>query len=254
MNLDLLKIFEKQLDAGKLAHAYLLIGPKGSGKKELALLWASKALGLPREGKARILPDQAETKNELNRHLDYSELDCQIQGSAEQVREFIGKMALKPMLGNYKVAIMLNIEALNAFSANAFLKTLEEPALGTVLILTSNIAGILPTIKSRCQIFHLNRHKQYMENLNETGKERERALSKLIGKSLAEKFLAINDFSEMEDKEILEKVEELIYYAKNKIPEKPEMYSVAYAGLNAFADLKTNKNKKLTLQKLFQQI
>ncbi len=71
----------------------------------------------------------------------------------EQITYLVEDNFNKPLKGNKKVYILNNAHQMNANSANAFLKVLEEPALSNVfLLLTDNLNGLLPTIKSRCQI------------------------------------------------------------------------------------------------------
>jgi len=144
MNQQIQNILNRQLESGRLAHAYLFMGSRGTGKKELARELAVKILGLS-------------SADDLARHPDHSVLDCSSEASAENVRDFIGRIALKPFVAKKKFALISNIENLNAQGANALLKTLEEPPESTVMVLTADTGRVLPTIISRCQVFSINR-------------------------------------------------------------------------------------------------
>src|SRR3989344_1069017 len=91
------KILQKQLENDRLPHAYLFLGPKGTGKKNLAEEFAKQIL---------------ETNN-LSTHADFALLDCSAGASAESVREFIARVSLKPFIAKRKFALVSNIENLN---------------------------------------------------------------------------------------------------------------------------------------------
>ena len=146
--------FIQRLESDKLAHALMLEGPQGVGKTTLASAMVAKLLcreDLPRAcGKCRscnLLAGAA--------HPDYFELQPE-EGSevikVDQVRAMIAKLDLTTSISERKVAYIHPAECMNAAAANALLKSLEEPAGDTVLILVSNNPGRLPiTIRSRCQ-------------------------------------------------------------------------------------------------------
>src|SRR3989344_8980302 len=133
-NQNVRNILDRQLENGRLAHTYLFVGPKGTGKKSLADEFAGKILEMP---------PRDEASDSLLRHPDYSHFDCLVDGTAESVREFIGKIALKPFLAKRKFALISNIENLNPQGANALLKTLEEPPQNTVMVLTADTRKVL---------------------------------------------------------------------------------------------------------------
>ncbi len=272
-------ILDKQMENGNLSHAYLFVGPKGTGKKELAKEFAGKVIS-EAFNNSNTTPPQAvphslapmhgsgfSTGGEtLQRHPDYMEFDC-LQDTEEQaksVREFIGRIALKPFVAKKKFALILNIENLNLQGANALLKTLEEPPANTVMVLLANTRKILPTIVSRCQVFNINRVNIPSQFANTTPPRSEHRdtppiiggekISDFSGKSLAERLNAINKFAELEDNEFSEKVEEFVYYTAEKLSAEPQKYTHLSAGLKAFADLNTNKNKKFIMQGLMMKI
>ncbi|SDU17391.1 DNA polymerase-3 subunit delta' [Verrucomicrobium sp. GAS474] len=129
---------------GRLAHAYLLTGDDRNGLKELGLRVAAAVLGLPAGETPDLHPDfhllQPESKSRRIR--------------IEQIRDLEKALHLKAYRGGYKVALLCEVERMclgSADAANAFLKTLEEPQPGTLLLLTTAEAqAVLPTILSRC--------------------------------------------------------------------------------------------------------
>jgi DNA polymerase-3 subunit delta' len=163
----------------KQVHAYLLAGPAGVGKLAVAEWLARTVLG----------------QESLESHPDFSLIrrgDDPKTGKPrnaiviEQVHELRGRLALGPMLGGWKAAIVDGADRLNEAAANALLKTLEEPHRQTVMILTANSAeAVMDTIRSRCQVVRLNRvaRQEIAAGLIERGQSPETAdrLSRLCG-------------------------------------------------------------------------
>lgn len=127
---------------GRLPHALLIHGPPGWGESRLAEALALALLN--RQGSARELA-----------HSDFRWLAPEGPGEQiriDEVRELAEFAAGTPQLGPLKVAVIERAERLNPHAANALLKTLEEPPGATHLILTTSvIEHLLPTIRSRCQ-------------------------------------------------------------------------------------------------------
>jgi DNA polymerase-3 subunit delta' len=150
--------FAQAFRRGRLGHAYLFTGPPGVGKRlfarELAkTLLCEKATAENWQACDKCQSCQlvdADTHPDLivaGRPEDKNELPIEV------VRDFCRALSLKPALGRGKVAILDDADDLNAFSANSFLKTLEEPPPRSVLILIGTRSDLqLPTIVSRCQV------------------------------------------------------------------------------------------------------
>lgn len=140
----------------RLAHAYLLAGPPGVGKRAFAQRFAASLLC--HEPDAAHLPCGHCASCLLQRaasHPDFNLLEPQpgkTQISIEAVRELCMALAHTAHQGRFRVAVICPAEAMTPQSANSLLKTLEEPGAGVVLVLVSDRPlAILPTLLSRCQ-------------------------------------------------------------------------------------------------------
>lgn len=126
--------------AGRLAHAYLLAGPTGSGKDWLASRLAAMVLNCSPE--------------EVASHPDSHYVQPESKSRRiviDQIRELEQSMQRKPLLGYSKVAVIREADRLQPQAANAFLKTLEEPPPGSLILLLSSLPeAMLETILSRC--------------------------------------------------------------------------------------------------------
>lgn len=146
----------QQIQANKLPHAIMFAGAKGIGKRHLAQAMAQLLLCLsPIEGtpcgKCRGCQ-----LNRANNHPDFILVEPE-EGSkgikVDQVRALIDDLSKTAQQGGYKVVILEPAEAMNTNAANALLKSLEEPAAKTLLMLVCHTpSAVLPTIRSRCQL------------------------------------------------------------------------------------------------------
>ena len=139
------------LQAGRIAHAYLFCGPRGTGKTSAARLLA-KTLNCqhPQNGEpCNECPNCREITE--NRSMDVIEIDAASNRGIEEIRDLRDKVAFSPSTGAYKVYVLDEVHMLTEFAFNALLKTLEEPPPHTVFVLaTTEAHRILPTIVSRC--------------------------------------------------------------------------------------------------------
>ncbi len=144
---------------GRVAHAYLFTGPRGTGKTTTARILA-KALNCA-QGPTPEPDDTCEQCRDIaeGRHPDVHELDAASRTQVENVREeIIGRLAYAPTRGTWKVYIIDEVHMLSTHSFNALLKTLEEPPAHTVFVLCTTHPNKIPeTIHSRCQRFDFHR-------------------------------------------------------------------------------------------------
>ena len=148
----------RDLAAQRLRHAYLFTGPAAIGKHTLAIAFAQaiqcEAPDAPC-GHCRTCQLIAQQRHP-GVHVLLPEVSGKIIKTAkiriETVRDLIRQFALKPMEGARRVALLVDFESANAESANALLKTLEEPPGAGILIVTAaSPEALLPTIVSRCE-------------------------------------------------------------------------------------------------------
>lgn len=146
------------IEKERLAHAYLFVGPRGTGKTSTARIFA-KALNCP-NGPSIDFDPEDELCREIaeGRSLDVLEIDGASNNGVEQVRELRDNVKFAPARCRYKIYYIDEVHMLTAAAFNALLKTLEEPPEHVKFIFaTTEPNKILPTIISRCQRFDLRR-------------------------------------------------------------------------------------------------
>lgn len=265
------RILERHLKAGNLPHAYLFSGPSGIGKKALALEFA-----------ARILNTE-----KLAAHPDFSIIDQNGEIVVEQVRDFTERLSLKPFVAEKKVAVINNAELLNPQSANALLKTLEEPSASSVIILVGDKNRLLPTVRSRCLIIHMQLFSR--QQLREFARDQDFKISddvldlsfglpaellnlaknessvvarqEQIGrwqdlKSLAkaERLLGIGELGDLEGQELSDLLSVWLLKERQNLAQNPENFRRVSALGEALVGLGLNQNKKSVLQSLFLKV
>ena len=148
---------QKTLARGMLSHALLFTGPRGTGKKTLALMVA-QAVNCEEE-KAPCGVCLSCRKTVSLQHPDVRVIAREGTGiKIEQMRRIKQEAALQPYEGSKKVFIIEDAEDMNATAANSLLKILEEPPPYLLFILlSSRPQALLPTIRSRCQAFPFRR-------------------------------------------------------------------------------------------------
>ncbi len=142
------------------AHAYLLSGPPGIGKRTVAAAFAAGLLcEAPANGDACGRCDQC-TRVAAETHPDLVVVrreEGRRDIRTEQAREVTRWLTLRPLMAQRKVAVIEEAECLNEHGQNALLKTLEEPPGASVLLLAATDASLLlPTVRSRCQRLRLD--------------------------------------------------------------------------------------------------
>ncbi len=140
----------------RVGHAYLLSGPRGTGKTSTARILA-KALNCPDlvEGEPCGICESC-LAIDHGRSFDVHELDAASNNGVEDVRDLIGKIALGTP-GRNKVYILDEVHMLSKAASNALLKTLEEPPPNVVFVLaTTDPQNVLPTIRSRTQHYEVH--------------------------------------------------------------------------------------------------
>ncbi len=136
-------VLKRALEKGKIAHAYLLTGPRGVGKTSVARILAHEINSLPYD--------------EDSTHLDIIEIDAASNNGVDDIRNLREKAQIAPTSAPKKVYVIDEVHMLSKQAFNALLKTLEEPPEHVVFILATTDADKLPsTILSRVQQFYFH--------------------------------------------------------------------------------------------------
>jgi DNA polymerase III subunit gamma/tau len=152
------RTLKNAITENRLAHAYLFVGPRGTGKTSTARILA-KALNCihgPTVTPCGVCDSCREISQGIS--LDVLEIDGASNNSVDQVRELRDNVRFAPVRGRYKIYIIDEVHMLTSQAFNALLKTLEEPPAHVIFVFaTTEPNKVLPTILSRCQRFDLRR-------------------------------------------------------------------------------------------------
>lgn len=154
------RMLQHHINGGQLRHAYLFTGPRGVGKRSLAMQFAmainctaATQDGSPC-GRCRDC-----LQIQKMQHPDLFIIQAEAEGQVlkvEQVRELQHQLSLAPYQSAFRIGMLLRMEEANESAQNALLKTLEEPNDRVILLLTAEMAeSLLPTISSRCEVISL---------------------------------------------------------------------------------------------------
>ena len=138
----------------KLTHAYLFIGPRGTGKTSIAKIFA-KTINCE-EKKDGISCEKCNicTVSNNNENVDIIEMDAASNNGVDEIREIKNHVSLMPTFSKYKIYIIDEVHMLSMGAFNALLKTLEEPPKHVIFVLATTEPQKVPlTIISRCQCF-----------------------------------------------------------------------------------------------------
>lgn len=146
------------VSVGRIVHAYLFTGPKGAGKKTLAALFARTLLCGGRGDKpCQVCHACRQTATGNHPDIQWVRPEEGKTGiGVDQIRDLQSDIKVKPYQGPYKIYLLDQAHTLTEQSQNALLKTLEEPPRDALLFLLANsTSGLLPTLRSRCQLMRL---------------------------------------------------------------------------------------------------
>ncbi len=220
----------------KVSHAYIINGEKGSGKKLLAGIFA-QTLQCKKGGLEPCMECQSCKQSVSQNQPDIIRITHEKPGtiSVEDIRQQLnGDILIKPYSSLYKIYIIDEAEKLTIQAQNALLKTIEEPPIyAVILLLTTNVGMLLPTIQSRCVTLHLKPvssaliEKYLMEDLEipdyyanictafaqgNVGKAKRLALSEDFKEMLSHALHLVKYISEIEVPELIEDLKRINTY------------------------------------------
>ena len=152
------KTLTSAIELGKISHAYLFTGPRGTGKTSTARILA-KSLNC-KNGPTIHPCGECESCKDITNSIpiDVIEIDAASNRKVEDAQNILEKVQYVPVNGKYKIYIIDEVHMLTNHAFNALLKTLEEPPENVIFILaTTEVHKVLDTIKSRCQRFDFRR-------------------------------------------------------------------------------------------------
>ena len=155
---SIVRTLRNQVMTGRIAHAYLFCGSRGTGKTSAAKIMA-RAINCEHPVNGDPCGECASCKTiGSDASFDVYEMDAASNSKVDEIRELLEKVSYPPQFGKYKVYIIDEVHMLSTAAFNALLKTLEEPPAYMVFILATTEPQKIPTtILSRCQRFDFGR-------------------------------------------------------------------------------------------------
>ena len=149
---------KNQVASGKIGHAFLFTGTRGTGKTSCAKIFA-KAINCQHNHNGEPCLECDVCKGIENESVyDVTEMDAASNNSVEDIRDILSEVMYLPVMAKYKVYIIDEVHMLSTAAFNALLKTLEEPPAHVVFILaTTELHKVPATILSRCQRYDFNK-------------------------------------------------------------------------------------------------
>ncbi len=149
---------KNQVSSGKIGHAFLFTGTRGTGKTSCAKIFA-KAINCQHNHNGEPCLECDVCKGIENESIyDVTEMDAASNNSVEDIRDILSEVMYLPVMAKYKVYIIDEVHMLSTAAFNALLKTLEEPPAHVVFILaTTELHKVPATILSRCQRYDFNK-------------------------------------------------------------------------------------------------
>lgn len=155
----IVRVLTGEIESGRVSHAYLFTGPRGTGKTSLAKIFAKAVNCTSRQGAEPCGKCAVCTASTADTTTDIIEIDAASNNGVDSVRDLRDRVGLLPAMCRYKVYIIDEVHMLSSGAFNALLKTLEEPPSHVIFILATTEPHKLPaTIRSRCQRFDFKRH------------------------------------------------------------------------------------------------
>jgi DNA polymerase-3 subunit delta' len=188
---EIIAHLQNALRTGRISHAYIISGESGSGKEELARIFAATLQCTDRQEENGFIEACGQCRSCIHteamdqpdiitmHHVPNYKGDASTNLSVNDIRRMRDDVGIKPYSGSWKVYILPNAEKMTVQAQNALLKTLEEPpAYAVVILLCSGMGTLLPTILSRCILLKMEPVPDAVleKMLKEKGVGEERAL------------------------------------------------------------------------------
>ena len=147
---------KNQIKANRIGHAYLFCGTRGTGKTTVAKILA-KAVNCENQQDGSPCGECPSCRTIASgASMNVIEIDAASNNGVDNIRDIRENVQYPPTEGRYKVFIIDEVHMLSAGAFNALLKTLEEPPeYGVIILMTSSLEALLPTIQSRCVLLNM---------------------------------------------------------------------------------------------------